>query len=79
MRNYAIEPESLIQSQNGINVAFIESQCPKITAIAHIHSSIEFLYFTRGEFKVTINEESFLLHEGDLILFPKHSIHSATA
>ena len=79
LRNYAIEPESLIQSQHGINVAFIESQCPKVTAIAHIHSSIEFLYFTRGEFKVTVNEESFLLNEGDLILFPKYSIHSATA
>lgn len=79
MRNYTIEPESIIQSQNGINVVFIETQSPAITAIAHIHSSIEFLYFTRGEFKVTINEESFLLHEGDLVLFPKNSIHSATA
>ncbi len=79
MQNYTIEPESIIQSQNGINVVFIETQTPAITAIAHIHSSIEFLYFTRGEFKVTINEESFLLREGDLVLFPKNSIHSATA
>ena len=79
MKNYKIEPESLVQSQNGIDVDFIESQSPKVTAIAHIHSSIEFLYFTCGEFKITINEESFFLHKGDLVLFPKHSIHSATA
>ncbi len=79
MPNLYAEPENIIQSQSGINVVFIESHSPATTAIAHIHSSIEFLYFTRGEFKVTINDESFLLNEGDLALFPKHSIHSATA
>ncbi len=79
MPNLYAEPENIILSQNGINVLFIETHSPATTAFAHMHSPIEFLYFTRGKFKVTINEESFLLHEGDLVLFPKYSLHSATA
>lgn len=79
MANYIIEPENLVLSRNGVKVVFIESHCPSVTARAHIHSSIEFLYFTRGEFDVTINEEHFLLREGDLVLFPKYAIHSAFA
>lgn len=79
MNNYRTEPESLVTSTNGINVELRKYFASGVAADMHIHSSIEALYFKSGTFEVVVNEESYIVCEGDLVLIRKYSVHSVNA
>ncbi len=42
----------------------------------HRHHNIELYYITQGSVKYFINNKSFLLNSGDLIIVPKNALHS---
>ena len=42
----------------------------------HWHQSIEFIYLIKGERLATIENKSFLLHDGDCVLVNANAIHS---
>lgn len=47
-----------------------------ITARAHIHPAIEFIYITQGTFQIGIDNEQFTAEIGDLVLFRANAIHT---
>lgn len=42
----------------------------------HFHSSIELIYVTGGELKVTLNGQLYNLHENQVFIIPSYCIHS---
>lgn len=47
--------------------------------VPHFHTNYEFLKVTKGALFFTLDGDEFELNEGDIILCPSFSIHSATA
>lgn len=45
----------------------------------HKHDALEIVFCSQGTYTVTVNNEDFKLHEGDIIFVPPMSVHSITA
>jgi len=73
---YRVESDNTQLKKNGIEVFTQHSEGKGVwTATAHIHSSIEFLYFLSGSYRCIIDDEEFETSAGDLVMFPSSSIH----
>ena len=70
-------PNSL--SRHGVWVFEWKTQPNTVAAAAHVHSDVELLYVVSGRFIATVNNRSYALEPGDLILFRSHAIHHAVA
>lgn len=42
----------------------------------HFHSSIEIIYVTAGELKITLNGQVYLVHQNNFLIIPSYFIHS---
>lgn len=51
----------------------------KNLVVPHYHTSYEFLKVTKGELIFNLDDNEFTLQEGDIVICPSFSIHSATA
>lgn len=51
----------------------------KNLVVPHYHTSYEFLKVTKGELDFSLDDNEFVLQEGDIVICPSFSIHSATA
>ncbi len=49
---------------------------PRFYVAAHIHSAIEFLYFTKGNFTFNLAGINTKIHDGDLVMVPSNAVHS---
>lgn len=76
MNSFRVEPESRVTSTNGINFEYQSYASPGIAIDLHVHQAIEVLYIKEGIFEVNINEKSFTVTEGDLVLLRKYALHS---
>lgn len=45
----------------------------------HYHNEIELYYLLRGRIKYFVNDKTFVLNEGDLMIIPKHVLHSTNS
>ncbi len=79
MENYYFEQEKPIITEEGIEVFQYKSTGRQITAVSHLHSSIELLFFTKGHFCVNMDGRSFNTGEGDMALFRSNTLHSVYA
>lgn len=59
---------------------FIQS-APKrhVSAAAHIHDAVEVIYVLQGSYTVLLDDESYLIGEGDMVLFCSGAIHHITS
>lgn len=44
--------------------------------LPHFHSSIEIVYVTAGEMKITLNGQVYLVHQNNFLIIPSYFIHS---
>jgi len=51
----------------------------KTACSAHIHSAVELLYVKEGSYRVTLDDTSYEIFEGDLILFCSSTLHYVVA
>lgn len=51
----------------------------KNLVVPHYHTSYEFLKVSQGELNFSLDDNEFALYEGDIVICPSFSIHSATA
>lgn len=55
---------------------FLQHSGPNVvSAGAHIHDAVEFLYIRQGSYTARVDDTEYALHPGDLILFCANSIH----
>lgn len=74
-REFYVEPPNERTRFPGIEL-FRQSTPPSsVSAHAHIHESIEFLYGQAGSFTVSLDGAEYALGAGDLILFFSNSLH----
>ncbi len=73
---YYIEKKNNIFSEYGIEFHMWESNMVEFSATAHIHTSIELLYFLSGKFTVNINGCEKQVEAGDLVLCAANTVHS---
>jgi AraC-like DNA-binding protein/mannose-6-phosphate isomerase-like protein (cupin superfamily) len=60
-------------------IEFFPSSGPVHVWTAHLHPAVEILYFVRGEYIVTVDEETILTAKpGDMIVVPSNAIHALT-
>lgn len=60
-------------------IEFFPSSGPVHEWTAHLHPAVEILYFFRGEYIVTVDEETILTTKpGDMIVVPSNAIHALT-
>jgi len=56
---------------------FFPSSGPVNVWTAHLHPAVEILYFVRGEYIVTVDEETILTTKpGDMIVVPSNAVHA---
>ena len=79
MERYFYESESHLDFSEGVRVAIIEPSQYGVEALPHVHSQVELIYIVNGSFDISVNDRSFTLDAGDLILLPQYSIHSTFA
>ena len=60
----------------GIDFFIQKNNSAGVTARAHIHPAIEFIYITQGTFQIGIDNEQFMAGVGDLVLFRANAIHT---
>lgn len=51
----------------------------KVMASAHIHTTIEILYVTEGQFTASLSGVEYVIEEGDMLLVHSREIHSVVA
>lgn len=75
MQNKEIHVEA--PRQSGFETEFFLQHTPQntVSCAAHIHNVLELLYVNEGNYAVTLNDEQFNIHRGDLILFCSGAIH----
>ncbi len=74
--NFFNEPPRLMVIKYGVD--FFEQSITKkcLAVLPHIHSAIEMLYFTNGNYSVNINGVYTPVSRGDIVLFRPNTIHS---
>lgn len=79
-RSYYFEPDL---AKNGFKDKYqIFSQSSiacEVSANAHIHNSIEFIYITEGSFTAFLGDDEYFIGEGDLLLARSRVIHRLIA
>ncbi len=77
MEFYKEVPPSLL-AEYDIEFFPVEVEAHNICAIvaAHIHTAVEILYVTKGEFKIVTDGEQAIAHSGDIVLFRSNTVHS---
>ncbi len=76
MNSFRVEPDAYVTSTNGINIEYQSYTCPCVAIDLHLHQAIEVLYIKEGIFEVLINDKSFTVSGGDLVLLRKYALHS---
>ncbi len=76
MKSFFIEPEANVTSTNGISVELHKYNCPVSAVDTHIHSSIEIIYILHGTLEITTNSNTYILNDGDLVMFRKFALHA---
>ena len=76
MKKYVIEQDVSFMQENGFEFFIMKFPTIKRTVPPHIHNSIEILFFTKGTFKVTVENMDFEASEGEMCLFRSQTIHS---
>lgn len=79
MKDYYFEKEKLAIAEEGLEVFQFKSMGKQVTAVSHLHSSIEILFFTKGHFCVNMDGRSFNAAAGDMTLFRSNTLHSVYA
>lgn len=75
MDSYYIESPRTHLEPDGMEF-FLQHNGPKtVSAGAHIHDAVEFLYIRQGSYIARADGAEYTLHPGDLILFCANSIH----
>ena len=75
MKNKEISYE-IIDFSGETNVQFRTSVDPGSYIPTHWHRAIEIIYMQEGSLDVTVESESFTIHEGDCILVNGNVLHS---
>ncbi len=77
MKFYKEVPPSLL-AEYDIEFFPVEVEKQGMCAIvtAHIHTAVEILHITKGEFKIVSNDEQAFAHKGDIVLFRSNTVHS---
>lgn len=78
-QNFFIEKMQDPLARHGVHVFIWETAPRTVAAAAHVHSDVELLYVISGHFRASVNNRSYELAPGDLILFRSHAIHHAVA
>lgn len=75
MSDYFIEAESPYLSENGTH--FFIHGVPRFSEAtpSHIHEAVEIIYVTAGNHDFYVNQQHFLVKQGDLMLFRSNTIH----
>lgn len=74
-QEYYVESEVDTMVENGIEFFYQKITHSSIIVKPHIHTAVEILYIDKGSFKVFADNEEYILHPGDTILFRSHTIH----
>ncbi len=74
--SYYIEKENVVLSASKVELSkdscFWKNQC---MVFAHLHRAIEILIIYKGNFRIEIDHESSVVHEGDIVLIRSDTIH----
>ncbi|MBP3392093.1 MAG: helix-turn-helix transcriptional regulator [Clostridia bacterium] len=75
MDNYFIEQENAQLAENG--TAFFLHGVPRFSVAthSHLHEAVEMIYVTAGNHDFYINEQHYLVKQGDLMLFRSNTVH----
>lgn len=76
MADFYREKEVPSLEEYGIEFFKQQNNSAGITARAHIHPAIEFIYITQGTFQIGIDNEQFMAGVGDFVLFRANAIHT---
>lgn len=76
MNNYYKEAPPYDLEKYGMEFFSQKNHGQGITAKAHIHPAIEFLYIMKGSFDIDINSSRITANTGDLVLFRANTIHT---
>lgn len=76
MADFYKEKEQPYLEEYGIEFFVQKNPNAGVTARAHIHPAIEFIYITQGTFQIGIDSEQFTAGAGDLVLFRANAIHT---
>lgn len=75
MDKYYVESPRTHLEPDGMEF-FLQHNGPNaVSAGAHIHDAVEFLYIRQGSYTARVDGTEYALHPGDLILFCANSIH----
>ena len=70
-----IQLEQEFERMTKSRIEFFPSSCPVSSWILHLHPAVEILYFTEGEYTVTVNDMVFHAKPGDLAVIRSNAIH----
>ena len=79
MEEYYVEKVNTRMKENGMEFFLQVLKPGSIGTNAHIHESIEILWFQKGRFRVNINEAEYHVKTGDVLLFRSNAIHKVFA
>ncbi len=54
----------------------MSSERIEVTAIAHVHSAVEIIYVTEGNYKIDSDGMQTYASQGDIVVFPSNTVHS---
>lgn len=75
MSDYFVEAESPYLAENGTH--FFLHGVPRFSVAthSHLHEAVEMIYVTAGNHDFYINEQHYLVKQGDLMLFRSNTVH----
>ena len=79
MRDYSIERENAEMGEYRIEFLDQNIKGKGYGAGSHVHPAVELLYFVSGEYLVCVDERTFSVGEGDMVLVRSNVIHSTEA
>lgn len=74
--DFYTEKTSNMLAEYDVEFFKMESDTVRILTGAHIHSALEILYFTEGEFKVDVGGNQSFVRPGDVVLISSNTVHS---
>ncbi len=76
MREYYVESETREMEANGVSFFIQRFSSLQQRVSSHIHSSVEILLMTRGDFRVFADDTEYIVPEGGAVLLRSNTIHS---
>ena len=74
--NYYVEKENCQIREYGIEYFINTEENPRQIAFSHTHTAVEFIYVKSGSYIIDVDNESFEVGSGDLMIFRANAIHT---